>query len=246
MSSSSSSNWVRVTFLIAISWRKRSRMCQNQNLFRHKVFFNMSTNESSTSPLALIRVVWNRSPEPQEGWLFHSRSEGGLWAPPEPALQIWSPHKRRNETSETVNVLTCCSAELLTVTLWPAFRVNLAGNLKMMGAPDPTCRFTCQFPKFWSWQSKMINNSARIMILIGFTFTLSPHLLCCWVGRISPPGPPRPRWPGRWLRPAGWCGCGPRFLLRSWRPRCRCRWGGAFWQASSERCSGRIGSELLM
>ena len=54
-------------------------------------------------------------------------------------------------------------------------------------------------------------------------FIFSPHLLCCSVWHTSPPGPPRPRWPVRWLRPAGWCECGPRLHLWSWRPRCRCR-----------------------
>lgn len=37
---------------------------------------------------------------------------------------------------------------LLTVTLWPAFKLNFTGNLKMMGELVPTCLFSCQFPKF--------------------------------------------------------------------------------------------------
>lgn len=42
-----------------------------------------------TSPLALIRVVWNWSPVPHEGWDFHTRSEGGLWDPPAFEAHIW-------------------------------------------------------------------------------------------------------------------------------------------------------------
>lgn len=46
------------------------------------------TGPCHTSPLELIRVVWKRSPLPHEFWVFHTRSEGGLWVPPAPAAQI--------------------------------------------------------------------------------------------------------------------------------------------------------------
>lgn len=48
-----------------------------------------------TSPLALIRVVWNRSPLPHEFWVFHTRSEGGLWVPPAPEAQIYRGKRYR-------------------------------------------------------------------------------------------------------------------------------------------------------
>lgn len=41
-----------------------------------------------TSPLALMRLVCRRSPVPQEFWLFHTTSVGGLWVPLPEAAQI--------------------------------------------------------------------------------------------------------------------------------------------------------------
>lgn len=41
-----------------------------------------------TSPPALIRVVCSTSPVPQDGWVFHTRSVGGLGPRPAPEAQI--------------------------------------------------------------------------------------------------------------------------------------------------------------
>lgn len=43
-----------------------------------------------TSPVEVWREVRRLSPEPQELWLFHTMSEGGLWVTPAPEAQICS------------------------------------------------------------------------------------------------------------------------------------------------------------
>ena len=58
-----------------------------------------------TSPLALMRVVWNRSPLPQEFWVFHTRSVGGLWEPPPLAAQICSPTEEERRTVSNDSVM---------------------------------------------------------------------------------------------------------------------------------------------
>lgn len=42
-----------------------------------------------TSLSALIKMVTMLFPVPQEDWLFHSKSVGGLWATPASAAQTW-------------------------------------------------------------------------------------------------------------------------------------------------------------
>lgn len=58
-----------------------------------------------TSPLVLIKVVWNWSPVPQLGCVFQTRSEGGLWLPPAPAAQIWSSRKKGRINTTPCNFL---------------------------------------------------------------------------------------------------------------------------------------------
>lgn len=44
-----------------------------------------------------------------------------------------------------------CPPSALTVTACPAFSVNLGGKRYVRGGSSPFCRFTCQFPRAWSW-----------------------------------------------------------------------------------------------
>lgn len=82
MSSSSSSKCVRVTFLVAISWRESP----GGSALSNRPY--LGWKGAITSPLALSRVVCSTSPVPQEAWVFHTRSVGGLGLLPAPEAQI--------------------------------------------------------------------------------------------------------------------------------------------------------------
>lgn len=68
------------------------------------------------------------------------------------------------------------------MTVPPAFRVNLWGNLYVMGLPLPTCLFTCQFPKHWSCKNhhrdlfvavKTVNHRLEPTQLVAFGTVLA-------------------------------------------------------------------------
>lgn len=88
MSSSSSSKCVRVTFLIAISCRNKPCVGLQSFPTATETGFGGSGRCRFTSPLALIRAVCSTSPVPQDAWVFHTRSVGGLGLRPAPEAQI--------------------------------------------------------------------------------------------------------------------------------------------------------------
>lgn len=79
-----------------------------------------------TSPFELTNKVRIFSPVPQELWLFHSRSEGGLWDTPASALHTC---RRTNRLTSSQRPELNQNEMRLTVTVWPAFRTNLGLNL---------------------------------------------------------------------------------------------------------------------